>query len=118
MQTSVSAATSTTGRVPTPAQSAGIAPVRCKGGELMPRIKWITPPSIARVILGAAAEQGRTEAEMAAAIGIATSTFHYQKQDISRRMSYTGIICLCQFLGISLEEFAATVPLKSDGLCK
>ena len=80
----------------------------------MPRVKWIGQPKLDDLILGRAAKVGVRDYALAEMAGEHKSTFCDHKKDLLDRLSYNQVLALCKGLNISLDEFAATVPLPME----
>ena len=78
----------------------------------MPKVNYIGTPDLGALLLGMAERQGVTDSEIAIQLGVTRQTYTNWKKDPLRSMSFNSVIKLCKYLGLSLEDFAATIPLK------
>lgn len=81
----------------------------------MPKVKWIGRPKLDDMILGRAAKEEIPECKLAEMAGEHKATFsRHKKAGLLDNLSYNQVLALCKGLDISLDEFAATVPLPME----
>lgn len=80
----------------------------------MPRVRPLVPNTLTALIFGAAAIQGKNDADLAEVVGVTRSTFNLKKSDLLNKLSYEQVMKLCRFLNISKEQVYSALVLRSE----